>query len=210
MHLIQGAHRTTQLKNRHRQGRGGAGESHTRFMRACRSVMNGETGTAGGQETLINVGNSHPCIMWRGPKREGQDRRYVKNELFVNTINTFVFVRKPFVIRRPPLVKDVPSSRVRRAIDHCHIMGQCRARHKPWEARECLFLVESKLSRFRKQNGALPPREHKLASGITGNPPFQNPLQEALQGSLGEDLPQHTVSPKGLYGKRGRRQESFL
>lgn len=138
--------------------------------------MNGGTGTLGGQEALINVGNGHPCIMWRGPKHEGQDRQYVKNELFVNTINSFVFVRKPFVIRRrPPLVKDVPSSRVRRAIDHCHIMGQCRPCYKPWEAHECLFPVESKLSHFRKQNGAPSrtpyppphPREHKLASGTT-------------------------------------------
>lgn len=150
MRLIQGAHRTTQLKDRYCEalGRGG-GEPYTSHAE-CLSVMNGGTGTAGGQEALINVGNGHPCIMRRGPKRQGQDRQHVKNELFVNTINSFVFVRKPFVIRRrPPLVKDVPSSQVRRAIDHCHIMGQCRPCHKPWKAHECLFPVEGKLSRFR-------------------------------------------------------------
>lgn len=155
MHLILGTHRTTQLKNRNCQvQRRGGGEPAVHLVCECLSVINGGTGTAGGQETLINVGNSHSCIMWRGPKREGQDRQDVKNELFVNTINSFVFVRKPFVIWGPPLVKDVPSSWVRRAIDHCHIMGPCRACHKPWEAHECLFLVEGKLSHFRKQNGA--------------------------------------------------------
>lgn len=91
------------------------------------SVMDGGTGTAGGQEALINAGNSHPCIMRRSLKREGQDQRLVKNELFVNTINSFVFVRKPFVIQKPPLVKDVPGFPVRRAINPCHITGQCRA-----------------------------------------------------------------------------------
>lgn len=91
------------------------------------SVMDGGTGTAGGQEALINAGNNHPCIMQRGPKRERQDQRLVKNELFVNTINSFVFLRKPFVIRKPPLVKDVPGFPVRRAINRRHITGQCRA-----------------------------------------------------------------------------------
>lgn len=124
MHLILGTHRTTQLKSRYCQVRGrGGGEPAIHLVCECPSVMNGGTGTVGGQETLINVGNSHPYIMWRGPKREGRDRQDVKNELFVNTTNSFMFVRKPFVIRRPPLVKDVPSSRVRWAIDHCHIMG---------------------------------------------------------------------------------------
>lgn len=91
------------------------------------SVMNGGTGIAGRQEALINVGNSHPCIMWRGPRREGQDQQHVKNELFVNTINSSVFVRKPFVIRKPHLVKDVPGFPVRRAIRRCHIMGPASA-----------------------------------------------------------------------------------
>lgn len=55
----------------------------------------------------------------------------MKNELFVNTINSFMFVRKPFVIRKPPLVKDVPSFLVRQAIDRWHTMGQCGAVRGP-------------------------------------------------------------------------------
>lgn len=37
-----------------------------------------------------------------------------ENELFVTTINNFVFVRKPFIIQKPPLVKDAPGFPVRR------------------------------------------------------------------------------------------------
>lgn len=38
----------------------------------------------------------------------------MRNELFVNTINNFVFLRKPFITWKPPLVTDAPGSLVRR------------------------------------------------------------------------------------------------
>lgn len=39
---------------------GGGGKMHCLCEHL--SVINGGTGVAGGQEALINVGNSHPCI----------------------------------------------------------------------------------------------------------------------------------------------------
>lgn len=81
------------------------------------SVTNGVPGTAGPQEALINGDNSHQCIsragVTEGPTPE-KNQRNVKKGLFVNTINNFVFLRKPFIIWKPPLVKDAPGFSVRR------------------------------------------------------------------------------------------------
>ena len=48
-----------------------------------------------------------------------KNQRDLKKELFVNTINNFVFLRKPFIIGKPPLVKDVPGLPVRQGHQSC-------------------------------------------------------------------------------------------
>ena len=65
----------------------------------------------------------HHCVgVTKGLALE-KNQRDVKKELFVNTINNFGFLRKPFIIGKPPLVKDAPGFPVRQSHQSCPSPG---------------------------------------------------------------------------------------
>ena len=70
----------------------------------------------------------------------------MRNELFVNTINNFVFLGKPFITWKPPLVKDGPGFLVRQAISPARGTGWLRAVQGPENRHTHLFLFEDKLT----------------------------------------------------------------
>ena len=75
-----------------------------------------------------------------------ENQQNVKNELFVNTINNFVFVSEPFIIRRPPSVKDAPGFLVRRRNQSHPSQGASSGLSKAPEDRHTyLFLFEDEL-----------------------------------------------------------------
>lgn len=89
---------------------------------------------------------THASALGRLPRKLGKNQWDVKNELFVDTINNLVFMRKPFIIWKPPLVKDARGSLVRRG-------HQSRPSHRassglseaPENRHIYLFLFEDKL-----------------------------------------------------------------
>ncbi|KAL6081321.1 hypothetical protein STEG23_037602 [Scotinomys teguina] len=101
-----------------------------------------------------------------GPNREGQDQPHVKNELFVNTINSFVFVRKPFVIRKPPLVKDVPSFLIN--------VQPTLTSHQAYGSDLCL----------RPSNGAAAGRASYLKALADVNPPLKGRGEERSKNGV--------------------------
>lgn len=75
----------------------------------------------------------HHCVgVTKGLALE-KNQRDVKKELFVNTINNFVFLRKPFIIGKPPLVKDAPGFPVRQGHQSCPSPGASSGLSKAWE-----------------------------------------------------------------------------